>query len=304
MEPVVVVHGGAGRIAPELEADALAGVTRAVEAARARMHEGAVAAAIAAVRVLEDDPTFNAGRGACFNAVGRVEVDAGLMRGDDLAVGAVAALPECADPILVAHMVLERSPHCLLAGEGALAFAKSQRVGTFGREAVWTAKAQARWEATLAGRSPTHGQADTVGAIVIDRAGRLAAACSTGGVLGKAPGRVGDSPLPGAGYYAAVGLGASCATGSGEAIMRRVASHETLRRIAGGQDPERAALDVCDEVEAIGGGVPGLVTCGLIVLDPHGRIAIAHRSVHMSHAFVRGDAPIEAALARSASSRL
>lgn len=304
IEPVVVVHGGAGRIAPENVGDAEAGVARAAEAGRARLRDGgdALAAAIAAVRVLEDDPTFNAGKGACFDAEGRVVVDAGLMRGDDLACGAVAALPECADAILVAQAVLLHSPHCLLAGEGAARFARQHGVGTFGRDAVWTAKAQARWEAWRQGTSGAHGQADTVGAVVIDGAGRLASACSTGGVLGKAVGRVGDSPLPGAGYYAAAGLGASCATGDGDAIMRRVACHDVLRRIAAGDDPDAAALAVCSEVEALPGAAVGRFTCGLIVVDARGRIGIAHRSAHMSHAVARGEEPVVAALARPAPS--
>jgi beta-aspartyl-peptidase (threonine type) len=305
-EPVVVVHGGAGRIAPENMQEAQAGCVRAAEAGRDALRAGndALAAAIAAVRVLEDDPAFNAGRGSCFDEAGNVVVDAGVMRGDDLACGAVAALPECGDAILVAHAVLEHSPHVLLAGEGARAFAEAHGVGMFGRDAVWTAKAQARWEAWRAGRTPNHGQADTVGAVVLDGQGRLAAACSTGGVLGKAFGRVGDSPIPGAGYYAAGSLGASCATGSGDAIMRKVACHEVLRRVAAGEDPERAALAVCCEVEALGGRRTGLVTCGLILVDPSGRIGIAHRSTHMSHAYVRGDAAVVAALARPAPPRI
>ncbi len=304
-EPVVVVHGGAGRIAPEHLEDARSGVARAAEAGRACLVAGgdAIAAAIAAVRVLEDDPTFNAGRGSCFDTEGRVVVDAGLMRGDDLACGAVAALPECADAILVAHAVLLHSPHGLLAGEGAARFAREHGVGTFGRDAVWTAKAQARWEAWRAGISGAHGQADTVGAVVLDGAGRLAAACSTGGVLGKAVGRIGDSPLPGAGYYASAELGASCATGDGDAIMRRVACHEVLRRIAAGGDPDDAALAVCRDVETLAGATDGRFTCGLIVVDPRGRIGIAHRSTHMSHAVARGHAPVVAALARPAPSR-
>jgi beta-aspartyl-peptidase (threonine type) len=304
--PVVVVHGGAGLIAPEHTAEAQAGVARAAEAGRAALRAGvdALAAAIAAVRVLEDDPTFNAGRGSCFDEEGRVVVDAGVMRGDDLAVGAVAALPECGDAILVAHAVLEHSPHCLLAADGARRFAQAHGVGTFGRDAVWTAKAQARWEAWRAGRDAGKGQADTVGAVVLDGAGRLAAACSTGGVLGKAVGRVGDSPLPGAGYYAAAGLGASCATGTGEAILRRVACHEVLRRIAAGEAPDAAALEVCRAVEALGPAGADAPTCGLIVVDPQGRVGIAHRSVHMSHAVASGDAAVVAALARHASTRI
>lgn len=295
MTPVIVVHGGAGRIAADNLDAARAGVAQAVEKGRCLLLDGgdAVDAVVAAVRVMEDDPVFNAGRGACLNADGRVEVDAGIMRGRDAAVGGIAAVPELGDAIAVARMVLEHSPHCLLAGEGAVRFAQAWRVGAFGREAVWTAKAEARYEAALAGIDDTSGQADTVGAIAIDAAGNLAAACSTGGVLLKAVGRVGDSPVPGAGYYALNGLGASCATGVGEAILRRVACYDALARVRGGASATEAAQAVCDAVVALGEGF----TCGLIVLDASGAIGVAHRSPHMSHAWAIGSAPAHVALA-------
>jgi L-asparaginase / beta-aspartyl-peptidase len=294
MDPVIVVHGGAGRIAPEHVEAARAGVRAAAEAGRAILLGGgdAVAAVVAAVRLLEDDPTFNAGLGACFNRDGIVEVDAGIMRGRDRGVGAIAAVPELGNAIELAHAVLEHSPHCLLSGEGAVRFAHSHGIGRFGRAAVWTAKAQARYEEALAGRARADGQADTVGAIAIDAHGELAAACSTGGVLLKHPGRVGDSPVPGAGYYAQAGLGASCATGTGEAILRTVACHELLVRIAAGIDPELAARAVSDDASALG---PGM-TCGLIVLDARGRIGIGHHSEHMSHAWARGEQPVHATI--------
>jgi beta-aspartyl-peptidase (threonine type) len=294
MEPVIVVHGGAGRVAPEHEGPARDGVRAAAEAGRAVLLAGgdAIAAVIAAVRLLEDDATFNAGRGACFNMDGYVEVDAGIMRGRDRGVGAIAAVRELGDAITVAHAVLEHSPHCLLAGEGAVRFAKAQGLGRFGRDAVWTAKAQQRWEEAIAGRQRADGQADTVGAIAIDARGELASACSTGGVLLKLPGRVGDSPVPGAGYWAQTGVGAACATGTGEAILRTAACHAVMSRIAAGEDPEAAARAACDDAVSLG---PDL-TCGLIVLDANGRIGVAHRSEHMSHAWARGREPVNVAL--------
>ncbi|HWB73385.1 MAG TPA: isoaspartyl peptidase/L-asparaginase [Nannocystaceae bacterium] len=294
MDPVIVVHGGAGRVAPEHVEAAQAGVRAAAEAGRAVLLAGgdAIAAVIAAVRVLEDEPNFNAGRGACFNFDGIVEVDAGIMRGRDRGVGAIAAVPELGDAITVAHAVLEHSPHCLLSGAGAVRFAKAHGVGNFGRDAVWTAKAQARWEAARAGRQRADGQADTVGAIAIDENGELASACSTGGTLLKHPGRVGDSPVPGAGYWAQTGLGAACATGTGEAILRTAACHAAMARVAAGMDPEAAARAACDDAVSLG---PEL-TCGLIVLDAQGRIGVAHRSEHMSHAWAKGAAPVHAAL--------
>jgi len=293
--PVILVHGGAGRIAPQNVEAAQAGVRAAVEIGRRVLLEGgdAVDAVVAAVRAMEDDPVFNAGRGACLNADGMVEVDAGLMRGRDAAVGAIAAVPELGDAIAVARAVLEHSEHCLLAGEGAVRFAQAHGVGRFGRDAVWTAKAQERFEAASRGVDDASGQADTVGAVALDADGHLAVACSTGGVLRKTPGRVGDSPVPGAGYYAQDGLGAACGTGVGEAILRKVACFDALGRMRAGMTPTAAAQAVCDEVVALGEGL----TCGLIVVDPRGEIGVAHRSLHMSHAWARGSDPIHVALA-------
>lgn len=295
MTPVILVHGGAGRVADENTSAVQAGVRLAVELGQRILVGGgdALDAVVAAVRSMEDDPVFNAGRGACMNADGVVEVDAGVMRGRDAAVGAIAAVPELGDAIAVARAVLEHSDHCLLAGDGAVRFAKARGVGRFGRDAVWTAKAQARYDAAKRGTADATGQADTVGAVAIDAAGHVAVACSTGGVLLKTPGRVGDSPVPGAGYYAMDGLGASCGTGVGEAILRKVACFDVLGRIRGGMTPSAAAQTVCDEVVALG---PEL-TCGLIVVDPRGEIGVAHRSTHMSHAWARGGESIHVALA-------
>jgi beta-aspartyl-peptidase (threonine type) len=295
MIPTIVVHGGAGRIADDQLDRARAGVGAAAAAAAIVLRAGGDAqrAVIAAVRTLEDDPTFNAGRGACMTRAGTFELDAGIMRSSDLRIGAVAAVPDLADPILLAEAVMERSDHNLIAGDGAVVFARKHGVGSFGREKLWTEKAQARWQLAKNGESSGQGQADTVGAVAIDVNGMLCAGCSTGGVLMKLPGRVGDSPLPGAGFYAAPALGASCATGRGEAIMTHVAAYEVLRRIADGEAPDAAAAGVCDRAAA---GPSD--TCGLIVIAPDGRIGVAHRSEHMSWAIVSGDLPVQAGIVR------
>lgn len=289
--PVIVVHGGAGRIAPEHVAPAQAGVTAAVGAARAVLQAGgdAEAAVVAAVRVLEDDPTFNAGRGACMNELGELQLDAGIMRSDGRS-GAVAVVPDVADAILLAQAVMHDGRHRLIAGDGAVRFAKALGIGTFGRDRVWTAKAQARWETARRDAASAPGQADTVGAVVLDAAGLQCVGCSTGGVLLKRPGRVGDSPIPGAGYFASAALGASCATGMGEAILATVASYEVLRRIADGIEPRAAADDVC---RATAGDH---ATCGLILVTADGRPVVAHASEHMSWALAIGDAPIVAGI--------
>lgn len=298
-EPTIVVHGGAGRVAPEHHEEALAGVAAAAEAGRAVLQAGGgcEAAVIAAVRVLEQAEAFNAGRGACMTAAGTFEVDAGIMRSRDRASGAVAAVPDLCDAILVAQAVMNDGRHRLVAGQGAVDYARSLGVGTFGREGLWTAKAQARWEEATAGLGQPVGQADTVGAVAIDEHGDLCVGCSTGGVLLKRPGRVGDSPLVGAGFFAAPELGAACATGVGEAIMAHVACHAALLRLREGVAPDAAADELCARVaeERIGAAQ---ASCGIILISPAGDVGVAHRSPHMSWAVARGDAPVEAGLQR------
>lgn len=306
--PAVVVHGGAGRIADGHHEDAVAGVRAAAQAGRACLEAGkdSEAAVVAAVRVLEDTPVFNAGRGACMTAQGRFEVDAGIMRARDQAHGAIAAVPDLADPIVVAQAVMNASRHCLLVGPGAVAFARAQEVGRFGAEGLWTPKAQERFEDAVAGRSPVVGQADTVGAVAIDAEGALCVGGSTGGVLLKTPGRVGDSPLVGSGFYASTSLGAACATGVGEAIMTHVASYAALTRLAqrlvagdpGDAAADAAADEICARVAEERVGEVN-ATCGIILIGPTGQIGVAHRSPHMSWAIARGAAPIQAGLVRT-----
>lgn len=298
--PTIVVHGGAGRVAPEHHAEAIAGVRTAAEAGRAVLLAGGgcEAAVVAAVRVLEQAEAFNAGRGACMTAAGQFEVDASLMRSRDLASGAIAAVPNLCDAILVAQAVMNRSRHCLIAGEGAVAFARALGVGTFGFEGLWTAKAQARFDAAIAGRGEVVGQADTVGAVAIDERGELCVACSTGGVLLKLPGRVGDSPLIGSGFYASPQLGAACATGVGEAIMTHVASYAALQRLASAAvSPDAAADELCARVAGVHADEASL-PCGIILITPSGEVGVAHRSPHMSWAIARGEAPVDAGLER------
>lgn len=303
VEPVVLVHGGAGRIDPDRHDASLAGVEAAARRARTILLDGGTCeeAVVAAVRELEERPDFNAGRGSVPNREGGLEMDAAVMRSRDLAAGAVAAVPDVLDPVAIAWRVLEASPHCLLVGEGAVRFAQDQGVGTFGREHVWTPYAEELFRKHLApdaGRvaapsAKDRDAADTVGALALDRDGNLAAAGSTGGVLGKAPGRVGDTPLVGAGLYAHPYLGAACATGTGEALIRLVASYAILASIAAGRDPEDAAADLCREAMT-----RWRAPVGLLVLRPDGTAAVAHGSEHMSWALARGTAEVEAGLTR------
>lgn len=286
---VVLVHGGAGMIPDELHEAAADGTKRAAARGREVLRDGGdcVDAAVAAVRVMELEPAFNAGRGACMTIDAQFEVDAAIMRSIDLGVGAVAGVQNLADPILVAREVLEHSRHSLLAGIGAERWARARNVGTFGRETMWTQKAADRYHKALSGLVSKDGRADTVGAVVRDDAGNFAAAGSTGGVLLKLPGRVGDTPMVGPGLYAHPELGAAAATGVGEAIIAHVMSYEVLRRLrerADGEDPELLARTFCDEVRAA-----RKAAVGIIGLTAQGQPFVAHACRHMSWALSEGE---------------
>lgn len=284
-KPLVLVHGGAGSVSPELHEAAVAGARLAAERGLACLLElgeredACVEAAIVAVRSLEDDPTFNAGRGACMTDAGEFELDAGVMRGRDRATGAVASVRDLADACVLARAVLERSRHSLLVGEGARRFGEKLGVGRFDRSLVHTEKAQLKYDRAKSGVMPADNRADTVGAIALDRRGGLCAVGSTGGVLLKLPGRVGDTPLIGSGFFADDRLGAALGTGVGEAIMGRVGCYELLLRAARGQGMQAAAESMCEEIHRETGAA-----VGFIAVAPDGSVGVAHRSEHMSWA--------------------
>ena len=284
--PIVIVHGGAGTVAKALHDMAVQHVQVAVQAGLGSLREGDCEdAAVAAVKHLERTPCYNAGVGSCMNLDGKFETDAGIMRSRDGAVGAVAAAPELADPIVVAQAVMRDSKHSVLAGEGAVAFARAQGVGTFGHEAMWTQKAQNRFDRALAGKIERDGRADTVGAVVLDAQGHLCVAGSTGGVLLKTPGRVGDTPFVGAGFLAHPHLGAAAATGVGEAIMARSFCFALLDRHAReGGSLQAHAQAMCDQLRQ-----ESKSAVGVIAISPKGEVAIAHACKHMSWAMARGD---------------
>ena len=287
--PVIVVHGGSGTVAPENHAAAVAGTRTAAAAGQAVLLAGGSCedAAVAAVRVLEDDPAFNAGRGACMNRDGAFEHDAAIMRSRDLRSGAVASVPAVRDAVLLARLVMDHTPHCLVVGAGAEALARAHGVGHFGRDEVWTAKAEAAHRDVLDGRGRLDNRADTVGAVALDRHGHLCAAASTGGVLHKLPGRVGDTPLCGAGFYAHPQLGACGTTGVGEAILTHVLAFEALRRAS--ERPGHASTIAAELCHAASRSHAGAAV-GLILLRPDGEVAIVHASEHMSWALAIGAA--------------
>ncbi len=271
----LVLHGGAGsierhRLTAEQDAGVRAALARALERGGAVLSVGgeALDAVEAAVQVLEDDPHFNAGRGAAFGRDGTIELDAAIMDGRTRAAGAVAGLTVTRSPVALARRVMAASPHVLLSGSGAEAFARDQ-----GLEAVdpaWFATPERRRQLDeLLARGSDAFDVDmkygTVGAVARDAAGHLAAATSTGGVTGKRWGRIGDSPLIGAGTFADDRACAVSCTGLGEFFIRVGVAHEIAARIRlAGDGPQAAAEAVMAEVQALGG------TGGVIVVAPGG----------------------------------
>jgi L-asparaginase / beta-aspartyl-peptidase len=262
----LIVHGGAGDRPAAQRASSQAAVEAALEAGWAAIAGGALAAVIAAVRLMEDAPPLNAGLGACLNADGEAELDAGVMLGDGLRAGAVGAVRDLRHPVDLARAVMEDGRHVLLVGEGAARFAAELGIERCD---------PALFVAARGGAPPP---ADTVGAVARDSGGHLAVAVSTGGIAGKRPGRVGDSPLPGAGFYADDEAGAACGTGVGEGFIRTVLCHRAVERLAAS-----AAADVAEEsighlARRIGG------RGGLIVLGVEGPPAAAWNTAHMAWA--------------------
>ena len=250
MTTAIIVHGGAGQVAPERHERLRAGVRAGAEAGEAILEAGgsALDAVVAAVRVLEDDPEFNAGRGSALTRDGTVETDASVMDGRTQRVGAVAAVPDLGCPVALARAVLDAGEHVILAGPAAWRFAAEVGIAPAPPGSLVTERARARLDA-LKG---------TVGAVARDRTGGFAAATSTGGIVGKRAGRVGDSPIPGAGTWA----DASCAisaTGDGEAILRVALSRAIAARVAAGTPIETAVRDSLRELARITGGTAGVI---------------------------------------------
>jgi L-asparaginase / beta-aspartyl-peptidase len=296
--PAIIVHGGAGHPGSDDPASSGAsdaarfqGVRRAAEAGWAVLSAGgsALDAAEAAVRVLEDDPAFNAGTGACLTAAGDVELDASIMDGATLGCGAVAAVRDVRNPIALARHVMERSPHVLLAGAGASAFAREVGIPAHDNGLLVTPLQRARWEAARAGAaSPKTG---TVGAVARDARGHLAAATSTGGMAMKRAGRIGDTPLIGCGTYADDTRAAVSCTGHGERIIQLTLARHAAELVASG----RSAMEAAREASALlAARVRG--EGGLIVVGPAGEVGFAHNTPVMSRAWTEPDGTIRAAL--------
>lgn len=296
----LAIHGGAGtidrsRMTPEIERELRAGLQRALTAGHEilKRDEGSsLDAVVASVRALEDDPLFNAGRGAVFTSAGTHEMDAAIMDGKTMRAGTVGGIQRVKNPIILARAIMEESRHVMIVGKGAEQFA--QQVGLefvddeyFYTEERWQAlqrvqKAEA--EARLSGRPITISDQDrhgTVGAVALDRAGNLAAATSTGGNTNKWPGRIGDTPIIGAGTYANNRTCAVSATGEGEYFIRLVAGHEISALMEHCAMPlETAAAAVVARITDLGG------TGGLIAIDKEGHISLPFNTAGMYRGYV------------------
>jgi L-asparaginase / beta-aspartyl-peptidase len=284
MNPSLILHGGAGVQDPTLREARLQGLRRAFDAAWLILQQDGAAldAAVRAVVELENEPAFNAGVGSCLTEEGEIEMDASVMEGTTFRVGAVGAVRTVRHPILLAKALLATERHVFLVGDGAERFARTQGFPVATREELMTDRQLQRWRA-----AQTKGEPGTVGAVALDKAGRLAAATSTGGIFNKQTGRIGDSPIIGAGTYADDSLGASSATGQGETIIRTTLTRTAVEFLRGGKDPMHAAKMAIELLKKRTGGEGGLV-----LLDPFGRVGYASNTPAMSLAFLVGDSCI------------
>ncbi len=301
MTIALIAHGGAGRWRPGSDEDAVEGLRRAVEAGRAILLAGgsSLDAVCATVVALEDDPIYNAGTGAVLNFDGFCELDASVMESDGARAGAVSGLQRVRNPVLVARKVMEETDHVMLTGDGAQRFA---RVMGFPDHDPVTPERRADWfdkrnrvdevlgEKALRMRRFLREHPEyaggTVGAAAVDSRGVLAAATSTGGVTLKMVGRVGDSPVPGAGNYASAHVAAS-ATGTGEFVLRSLATRAISERVEAGAGLDVAVQAVLDRL-----GADYDADVGLIAVGRDGLTVARHRTRDMPHAFFRGESAV------------
>lgn len=280
-EYALVLHGGAGYATPKkLGPEGIANNEQALDSALAIgmmiLEEGGsgLDAVEEVIVYLEDNPLFNAGKGAVFTAEGRVELDASIMNGTDLNAGAITGVEHVKNPIRTARAVMENSVHVMFSGHGATEFAKAQGLELVENEYFHTEKTKKEKEAS-------EGKFGTVGCVALDKDGNLAAGTSTGGIMNKKHGRVGDVPVIGAGTYAKNGVAGISCTGQGEFFIRVAAAHEAVSLMSyKGMTVEEAAENVI--FEQVGGlGAKG----GMIILDPNGNVAMEFNTSAMFRAY-------------------
>lgn len=298
VSPVLVIHGGAGVVVRELtpakERAVRTALALALQTGFAQLKAGGASldAVTAAITVLEDDPNFNAGKGAVFTHDGKNELDAAIMDGSTLRAGAIAGVEHIKNPILLARAVMEQSPQVMLAGAGAEAFAQSVGMplvdaGYFRTEARWqelqkALREDAKGQPHAAVEAAKH--FGTVGAVALDTHGHLAAGTSTGGMTDKRWGRIGDTPIIGAGTYANIDCAVS-GTGWGEYYIRTVAAHSICMRVTQMRIPLKraAAVVINQEIPALGG------SGGAIALDAAGHIAMPFNTDGMFRGWIGAD---------------
>jgi beta-aspartyl-peptidase (threonine type) len=276
----LVIHGGAGDVKADERAARLEAVRAAAQAAWTPLQQGrsALDAVELAVRSMESNPLLNAGYGGALNRDGVVELDAMIMDGRTAHIGAVAAVHRIEHPVALARHIMEHTPHHLLVGDGAERFAAEQGFALV--DPVDLIAPRRRQLPTVA--QDTSG--DTVGAVALDSQGNVAVAVSTGGIDGKLPGRVGDSPIAGAGGYAENDLGAASATGVGEGIMRSLLTFRAVQALQDSGSAQAAAQQALDIFVRRFDGVGGL-----ILIDRQGGIGIVHNTPFMPVAYVVGE---------------
>lgn len=309
-----VIHGGAGTLrrnemTPELEREYRAKLTEALLAGYNILKNNGTAldAVETAIKILEDSPLFNAGKGAVFTSDGTNELDASIMEGNTMKAGAVAGVKHIKNPISLARLVMEKSPHVLISGEGAEVFAKQQGMSAVPVEYFYTER---RWndlqkvkasekvstapapKGTISQNAPASDVRDepinrfgTVGAVALDKSGNLAAGTSTGGKTNKRPGRIGDSPIIGAGTYANNETCAISATGDGEFFIRWAVAHDISALMAYQARPleEAARMVIMGKLKKVGG------EGGAIGIDRQGNMTLTFNSEGMYRGFVRAD---------------
>ncbi|KAG8225839.1 hypothetical protein J437_LFUL004768 [Ladona fulva] len=299
MQPILLVHGGAGDI-PESRVKLKLNAVRnaALEGYKVLMDpkKTALDAVEAAVKFMEDDESCNAGalstgRGSVLNLDGEVEMDAIIMEGKNLQIGSVAAVKNIRHPISLARLVMEHTKHVMLAGEGANRFAKEMNVPEVSSDWLITDYAKQTWKECIKNNkshvtelTESIGGVGTVGAVAVDADGHVAVATSTGGTCGKLPGRVGDTPIPGSGGYCDDKIGAVSTTGHGESIMRHCVSFDILQKMGMGESAQDATRNVLNNMAN-----QTNMTAGAITLSKNGDIGIYFNSRRMAWGYQVGD---------------
>ena len=289
----LILHGGAWDIPQDLLESHRTGMRNAIAAGWKVLQKGgsAVDAVEAAVVVMEDDETFNAGRGSFLNAAGEVELDASIMNGATFRAGAVAGVQNVRNPVTLARRIMEKSENVFLIGLGASRFAREQKVGLCKQDDLITLRELDRWRElqsepaskSKAGAKKKRQPADTVGAVALDKKGNIASATSTGGTPNKHPGRVGDSPLIGAGTYADNAIGGVSTSGWGEAMIRVVMAKSVVDLIGMHKgDAEKAVQEGLKILVRKVGGYGGI-----IALNAQGEVGIAYNTPRMARAYMQ-----------------